>query len=66
MLPRAPAQNTQIRTIWRRFRQIQTDVHNGGYTRALSRPVSTKRDIECGEPGGRWGIARSRLWAPAT
>ncbi len=31
MLPRAPAQNTQIRTIWRRFRQVQTDVHNGGY-----------------------------------
>ncbi len=27
MLPRAPAQNTQIRTIWRRFRHV----HNGGY-----------------------------------
>ena len=26
MLPRASAQNTQIRTIWRRFRQVQTDV----------------------------------------
>jgi hypothetical protein len=35
MLPRAPAQNTQIRTIWRRFRQVRTDVHNGGYARVL-------------------------------
>jgi hypothetical protein len=31
MLPQAPAQNTRIRTIWRRFSQVQTDVHNGGY-----------------------------------
>ena len=35
MLPRAAAQNTQIRTIWRRFRQVQTDVHNGGSVSVL-------------------------------
>ncbi|MGE5286712.1 MAG: hypothetical protein ACM3ML_05810 [Micromonosporaceae bacterium] len=37
-LPRAPAQNTQIRTILRRFRQIQTDAHNG-YARGRHRLV---------------------------
>jgi hypothetical protein len=31
MLPQVPVQNTQIHTIWGRFRQVQTDVHNGGY-----------------------------------
>ncbi len=31
MLPRAAAQNTQIRTVWGRFRQVQTDIHDGGY-----------------------------------
>jgi hypothetical protein len=35
MPPRPPAQNTQLRTIWRRFRQVQTDVHNGGLASVL-------------------------------
>lgn len=56
MLSRAPAQNTQIRTIWRRFRQVQTDVHNGGSVRGL--PTAIDHALQ---PAPRDGYAALRF-----
>ena len=59
MLPRAPAQNTQIRTNWRRFRQVQTDIHPGGYSRSSAASAAAT----AGDPSSRRGwVASGRYW----